>query len=82
MKTYYAVGVVTYTDDSEEDEEPFNGKEVYTVIVTANTKELGKQKAMREISSAFEDDAYEEGVTKNVKIILDEFYETSEDARR
>jgi hypothetical protein len=81
MKTYYAVGVVTYTDDSVDDEEPYNGKEVYTVIVTANTRESGKNKAMQEISFAFDDDAFLEGVTKNVKITLDDFYETSEDAR-
>ena len=83
MKTYYAEGIVTYVDDnSEVGEEPYNGKEVYTVIVTANTRELGRNKALKEVQNSFEDDVYEEGITKNIIVELETFYETSEDARK
>ena len=72
MKFYYCSGTITYTDNS--DETPWHGEEVFENITQETSKKRAKIKAVENAMNRFEKEIninYDD-----VKVIVDEFYET------
>ena len=76
MKTYYAECTVSFTDNSED--EPWKSSETYSYIIEANNKKEGKADAEKR---AIEELYRQLGKMDDVKVIIDTFYATFEDAR-
>jgi len=77
MKTYYAVCTVTYQDNSGD--EVYVGAETYTMTIGASSlkgaTESAKETALREFNNEINDGF------ANIKVTVDDIYETSDDAR-
>ena len=77
MKNFYAEISISYHDNSEED--IYVGVENYTMTLQANTKKVAETKAKLEAKKMF-DEEINEGFS-NIKIKVEQCYETSDDAR-
>lgn len=77
MKNFYAEISISYSDKSEE--EIYVGVENYTMTLQANSKKIAETKAKLEAKKMF-DDEINEGFS-NIKIKVEQCYETSDDAR-
>lgn len=76
MKTYYAECTVSFTDNSED--EPWKSSENYSYIIKAANKKEGKMNAEER---AKEELNQELGKMDDVKVVIDIFHATFEDAR-
>ena len=76
MKNYYAECTVSFTDNSED--EPWKSSETYSYIIQANNKKEGKKDAKK---MAIENLERELGKMDDVKVVIDTFHQTSDDAR-
>lgn len=77
MKTFYIEVSITYTDDT--DGEEFVDVENYSIITSAKTIVTAKKRALKEAARRF-DEEINEGFS-DIKVHIDDCYETSEDAR-
>jgi hypothetical protein len=75
MKTYYAECTVSFTDNS--DEKPWKSSETFSFIIQENNKKAGKAEAKKRGLEELERDL---GKMDDVNVVIDIFYETSEDA--
>lgn len=76
MKTYYAECTVYFTDNSEG--EPWKSNETFSFIIEANNKKEGKMDAEKMAKEELE---RELGKMDDVKVVIDIFHQTSNDAR-
>ena len=76
MKTYYAECTVSFTDNSED--EPWKSSETFSFIIKANNKKEGKADAEKKAIEELERDL---GKKDDVKVVIDTFHQTSDDAR-
>ena len=84
MKTYFIECVVNYTDyylDYYLESKPEHGTENYSFIISANTKIAAEKKAKIMAAKQFNDELNEFGEPINLRIEIEQCYETSEDAR-
>jgi len=77
MKNYYVECSITYSDNSEE--EIFVGVEYYSLTLQAKSKEDAESKAKNKCKELFDREAEE--CYSDIKVIIDDCYETSDDAR-
>ena len=77
MKNYYVECTVCFTDNSEA--EHWKSKEIYSFIVEAKNRKLGKAVAEQRGIEEFESDMGK-GMD-DVRVIINAFYETCEGAR-
>ena len=78
MKNYYCEGKVEYIFTDEEGECTLT--EIYELIFECKNKKDAKIAAKVKIAEMFDSEIGGDGIT-NVKIIIDDLYETSSDAR-
>ena len=76
MKNYYAECTVSFTDNSED--EPWKSSETYSYIIQVNNKKEGKKDAEK---MAIENLERELGKMDDVKVVIDTFHQTPDDAR-
>lgn len=72
MKFYYCSGIITFTDNSEK--EPYKGNEPFEFIIQNTNKKKAKIRALEKARNNFDkeiNDGYDE-----VKVVMDEFYQT------
>jgi len=78
MKTYYAECVVKYTY-IEQGEEPYSDEEIYEYVFNETSlkkaKEKAKQRAIEEFNTEYGTEF------ENVKVTVEDVYETLSDAR-
>ena len=80
MKTYFIECVVNYTDYYLESE-PEHETESYSFIISANTKNAAEKKAKVMAAKQFNDELNDCGEVDDIRIEIEQSYETSEDAR-
>jgi len=80
MKTYYAECYVKF-EDVNDFGVPFEDQEFYTVIVDAKNRKEGEIKAKLQILLEFNAEFNEDLLLTNVKVFIDDFYQTTKDAR-
>lgn len=76
MKTYYVECTVSFTDNSED--VPWKSSETFSFIIDANNKKDGKADAEKKAIEELERDL---GKMDDVKVVIDTFHQTSDDAR-
>ena len=80
MKNYYVECIVKYKN-TDDDGKPYDDEEYYSFTIEANNRKEGRLQAKMRAIEEFTQDLNEYGEFKNVKCVIDEFYETTEDAR-
>ena len=80
MKSYYITCIVYYTDYGN-DGIPCHGNEVYSLIIREKSEKKAKNKAEIEALEIFNDEL-NDGNLSNIIVVIDDIYETSDDARK